>query len=285
MTIVMPLLLSLGAMIGWGILNFIMAKLSRQTGPFASLFFLQLLGIPFLVLLLPFIHQPISLQGILSFTALGIFDTCVFLLFLYATKIGNLSVVSSISRASILVTVVLSVIFLHEPLTSWRIVSILMTLIGVILLSVDFSNKDKSHKASLFKGVPLVLLEAVGVGIYMFLVAPLVRDYGWYNSSLIIRIAITITVFIMMIVQGKQVHLNKNLWPYAVAAALSDVIAFSLYNIAVARYDVSYVSIVTSSSSIVTLGLAYFFLKEKLNRFQLFGFFLTVIGIVVLQIV
>lgn len=284
MTLLIPLLFSLGAMFCWGILYFFTTKLTRTSGPFTSLFFLQLLGIPFLLLLVPFIHQPISMLGIISFVAMGIFDTCVWLLFLYATKIGNLSIMVSISRASILVTVALSVLFLHESLTIWKIISILMTLVGLIFLSIDFSHKGRTNKTTVFKGVPLILLEALGAGIYMFLVGPLVRDYGWYNSSLIIRVAITITALVIISFQGKKIEFGKVPWIYAFGAALFDVVGFSLYNIAVARYEVSYVSIIASSSSLVTVGLSYIFLKEKLNKYQIGGFFLTIIGILFLQI-
>lgn len=284
MHFLIPLFLSLGAMLCWGVLYFFTTHLTRKSGPYISLFLLQLLGIPFLLVLLPFIHQPISILGVLSFVALGIFDTCVWLLFLYATKVGNLSIMVSISRASILVTVALSVLFLHESFTIWKIISIITTLIGIIFLSINFSSKKKTKETTLFKGVPLILLEAVGAGTYMFLVGPLVRDYGWYNSSLLIRVAITITVLGIIFFQKKQIKINEVPWVYAFGAAIFDVIGFSLYNIAVAKYEVSYVSIIASSSSLVTVVLSYLFLKEKLNRYQLFGFLLTIIGIVLLQI-
>ena len=73
-------------------------------------------------------------------------------------------------------------------------------------------------------------------------------------------------------------------WKWVVPAALFDVLGFSLLNVALARYEVSYVAAILTAAPVVSTSLAMIFLKEKLQFYQWIGFLLVLGGIVSLNV-
>ncbi len=279
-----PFLLSLSAMVCWGILYFLNAKLSRSIGPLVTLFLFELLGIPLLLIIAPFFLESVTMRGILTLTSLGIFDTFIWLIFLYATTIGFLPLVTVLGDIYIVITTALGVLLLHESFSIYKGLSVFMVLFGAIFLSVNLRLFLKTRKNMLFNGALPALISAIGVGLYLFLVTPAVRSFGWFNSSLIIRIAITLFTLIIILWRKIPIKWSKIPWKIAFGAAFVDVVGFILYNIAVQKYEVSYITIITSASSLVTVFLSYIFLKEKLTKPQLIGVLLVICGIILLQL-
>lgn len=66
--------------------------------------------------------------------------------------------------------------------------------------------------------------------------------------------------------------------------ALVDTAGFTAYNFAVTKYEVSYVTAIVAGSSLVTILLAYIFLKERLKLLQKIGAVMVVFGIIGLQL-
>ncbi len=98
---------------------------------------------------------------------------------------------------------------------------------------------------------------------------------------------IPLTIVILFLFQGKKLtELFKDIaWKWIIPGAICDVIAFSIYNYALTRYEVSYVSVISSAAPLVSTILAILFLKEKLTVFQITGFILVMIGVICLNIV
>lgn len=280
----LPLLLSIGAMFCWGILYIFTTKLSRKVNPFVTLFLFQLTSIFLLLPLLPFIHQPVDAKGISTFVLLGGFSGLIWLLFLYATKIGFVPIVIPVTNISIPLIVILGVLFLHESFSFFKGISILLVLIGVIFLSFDFKAIRTLSKKIIFKGVMPAFFAGLGTSFYVLFNTPLVREYGWYNSSLLIRVGVVLLMLGIIFIKRIPIKIKKIPWRFVLLAALLDTVGFAIYNIAITQGELSYVSIITSSSSIVTIFLSYVFLKEKLNRIQLFGFCFSIAGIILLQL-
>lgn len=66
--------------------------------------------------------------------------------------------------------------------------------------------------------------------------------------------------------------------------ALLDVIATTGYNLAVSRYEVSYVSVISSASPLVSVVLASVLFKDRTDIIQKAGIFLIIAGIMGLQV-
>ena len=130
------------------------------------------------------------------------------------------------------------------------------------------------------------MLVAVGTGLYLFLVGLVARGSSWFVTALGIRIAISLTALMLLLV--KRVSLKKLwqgvVWQWILPAAFLDVLGFSFYNMVVVQAEVSYATIMISAQSLITVLLGYFVLKEQVVRRQWAGIFLAIGGLVILQL-
>ncbi|MEK7079392.1 MAG: DMT family transporter [Patescibacteria group bacterium] len=280
----LPLLLSIGAMLCWGALYIFTTKLSRKVDPFVTLFLFQFTSILMLLPLRLFVHQQIDIRGIGMFVFLGGFGGLIWLLFLYATKIGSVPIVIPVTNISIPIAALLGVVFLHESFSVFKGISIVLVLLGVILLSFDFKALRALQKKFVFTGVAPAFFAGLGMGTYSLFSAFLTRQYGWYNTSVLIRVGMVALTLSVILIRRIPIKIKDIPWKYVIFAALVDTIGYAFYNIAITYGELSYVSVITSSCTVVTVFLSYIFLKEKLNHIQLLGFCFSIAGIILLQV-
>lgn len=277
-------LLAFISTIGFGTTTICTTKVTRKVGAIASLFLYQLIGIPLFLFLMPIMPKTASIS-LWPLFALGAFDALSYLLFMYSTKIGEVSILGTIMQFYMVVTTLLGVVFLHESFHIYKILGLIFIFAGIILFGFQLSGKNlKSIK--IFRGVPFAFFSSIGVGIYLFFVAVVTRTDGWFMTALIIRIAIVMTTGILLFFQKIDVRqlIKDTPWKAAGLAAILDVIAFSVYNIAVGRYEVSSVTMVVATQPVVMVILANKLFGERLSRRQLIGFFIILAGLISLQL-
>ena len=84
---------------------------------------------------------------------------------------------------------------------------------------------------------------------------------------------------------GKEkFNTSKIPWKLLLAAGILDVVAFTTYNMAVSKYDVSFVSVISSASPLVTVVLASIVFKEVTTTVQKIGIALIILGVIGLQL-
>ncbi|HLL60080.1 MAG TPA: DMT family transporter [Candidatus Nitrosocosmicus sp.] len=280
------LLISMIPMIGWGMMWFFATKATREMDPFQSQFLFQLVGIPMLLLLLPFVFRGIQTENLPLIIGLGFFETFVLTLYFYALKIGKLTIVGPIGEMYLLVTILLTILITHESLYFLKGVAIISVLAGVILLGLQLNELKKSKKISLYQGVLPALIAAFGTGIFVFFVGISSRVNGWYMTSLGIRVMIVLTILVIFLIQKKNLkNIFKNVpWRWVLPAAFFDVLAFTTFNYALMKYEISYVSVMSAGAPVITVVLAYLFLKERIIWYQIIGLFLVIGGIIILNL-
>lgn len=279
------LLLSLAATCCFGIATFLSSKIAKGLGPLQTLFLFQLCGMPALFLLLPFAPQHVQVQW-MPLILLGVFQTCNMLIWFYALKVGNVSIVSPVSEVYPLISVVLGVISLHETVGVMRVFGIGLIFSGVLLVGIQLDQLRKTKTVALYKGITPALVYAMGLAIFVFLAVLSARTNGWFVSAFGIRGVIVIVSLVFLLVQKttlKQIVSNVP-WVWVLSAGMIDAIGFSLFSLASVHADVSYVAVISSAQSLVVVMLAYLFYKERLKLYQVVGLFAVVAGLVVLQL-
>ncbi len=281
-----PLLLALIPALLFGIETFFLTKANRTMEAFRVQFIFQLIGIPLLLVILPFI-SPERNGNLPLIIGLGVGETFVFTLYFYALRIGKLAIVGTILQTYIVVTVFLAVVFLHESFSFFKFIAIAAVVVGIIFLGFHLQDLRKTKKVNLFVGVVPALIAALGTGVYFFFVGISSRANGWYSTALGIRIMIPLTIVIVFLFQRKKLTLlfKDIAWKWILPGVICDVLAFSIYNYAFTRYEVSYVTVIGASAPIVSTVLAILYLKEKLTLFQLVGFILVIVGVICLNLV
>ncbi len=284
MTISIGFILALVTMMLFGLNNLVSGLLGKKFPGLQGLFLFQLLGIP---LIIPFIlmgyMKPIVLGDLYILILLGVFDTGVWFMCLRAFAQGKISIVSAILSTAMVVTVGISVLFFQAPLPMLKVVSLGVTLLGVILLTVN-TRELKSLPSSFFApGTKLALICMVGIGIYMASVGAISGKAGWVQTILFIRIAIAVTSGGILALTHTLPRLSSIPWKLVMAVATCDVAAFALFNITIQYVDVSTVVMITSCSTLVTALVMYVKYKERLHIHQTIGIGITTLALMLLS--
>lgn len=277
--------IALLATVGFSVVVPIVATSTKRIGSVATMFLFQGLGIPLFALLIPLMPPTPTVTHIPMILLIGVLFTFVYLLFLQATKIGTVSVVGTINQLFMVVTTLLGIIVLHESVTFGKSIGLFLTFIGVVLLGFQLPKKH-GDSMKLLSGVPFAFLSAFGTGVYLFFLAISSRSDGWFFTALFIRIAITATSLVVLFFRQYNFAslIYKTPWKLLLLAAACDVGAFSLYNYAISRYEVSTITIITASQSAFIALLSWKFLKEKLSYQQIVGLVIVIFGLFSLQL-
>jgi drug/metabolite transporter (DMT)-like permease len=287
------LLYSLGALSCFGFSQFLSAPLSRRLGPLKALFLFQLLGVPLLLMLLP--TQPVrfELEALLWVGGLGLLCTCSMLLYFHALRVGQVSVVVSVNQAYVLVALVVGFLAFNESLATAKLFGIALLLLGMTLVALDFSSG--SERVSLFAGVGPALLAALASGFYFVGVGHSTRNFGWLHSALGIRLSMSLLLGLLVLgrrcfklrqeLAGEPVVVPQPLpWKVLLPAVACDVLGFCMFNLAVARAEISYVTAIISAASLLSIFLSWRFLGEVIRRYQILGAVLVVLALVVISL-
>ncbi len=282
----MPLLLASVPMIGWGAIQLLAARLSRDVGSLRAGMVVQGGGLVVTALLVPlFFSMPASINwaGLVFMGVTGVVD---YLLLYYALSHGAVSIVAPIFSSWGLISAVMGIAVGGEPAGPFRVACILGITAGLLLLSVDPRALRRLSFGKAAPGAVPALIVALGYGVTFYWLKDLIAQMGWYFTTLGTRLFVVATFVPIGLALRRQLRAPVARWPWAVAAAIIvlDVAAFTTYNLALTRYQVSLVSIIASASPLVSLVLARFFLDERLSRLQLAGAVLTIVGIIALQV-
>lgn len=282
----LPLLISIFIMVSWGILGVLVAKISRAVGALTAGFLIMLSALLLTIFIWPIFFSVPSIINWKAFIMLGVLGGGVYALYCRLLQTDRVSVVVPITSTWALVSAGLGIFFLRESVNPLKILSIVLVIFGIVILSINWSNVG-GKISSLFspKTVP-ALLAALGWGFYFFFLGPLSRQAGWFFTTLLIRVFVTLTLFLLFLPQlrRKAVFFKKIPWKVLLTAAVLDVFAFTSFNLALSKYEVSFVSVVASAFPLITVILAAILLKEKTNLIQKVGIALAIVGIIGLQL-
>lgn len=206
----------------------------------------------------------------------------LYILYYYALEKGLLSLAGTIIAMYPVITIILSVIFLKETLSLVQISMIMLILLGGYLLS-QTAEKKKLQKS----WIAWALLGAFAVGTADFLAKVIIQDNGTTNYNFLFPFAFATSVILYGLFDKKGRKLPKkvnlkSLLPTLIGVAFMNFGLLS-FNYALSLGSASLVSSISSSYVGITLLLAFLFLKESLNKKQLFAVLLILIGIIFLS--
>ena len=95
-------------------------------------------------------------------------------------------------------TSILSFLFLGESLVLRKVWGILITLIGVVLVSINFEKLRKEMKMSLLFGAKWAGLSALCMGVAFFGIALIGRDIGWFSANVGLRLFMVLGLMLLV---------------------------------------------------------------------------------------
>lgn len=194
-------------------------------------------------------------------------------------KLSKVSLISPISGATPLVTIILAVLFLHENIEFLAIMGITLVLSGIYVLGSK--ELDRKHKSRTYT-FSLVAMLLWGLG-------DVLAKYSIDHIGHVIFLGITFTTtFILCNIFG-IIYYRKNGIPAEKGQLLLGTAGIAAYIIgglmlflALEKGPISLISPVVATYSIFTITFARIFLKEKLDNYQKFAVSLLILGAILI---
>ena len=274
----------LGGMFGWGTSDFFANITSEKIGHEKAFFWSQAAGIFLIVLFILFLGTSLLSLSLIGLTVLGgIAYALGYLLFYKGFEIGNVSVVSAVVNLQVLFVIFISFFLRGQSLTALQVPAIALILLGVTIVSVNIDDLKKGT-VSLLKGVRETLFSTVMFGaLYWPLNEYVVERADLLMVSLVTKLSAIAFVFLMSLFQKRSLVIKKisgKLTTLVVLVGVLEAIAVLAVAYGLTYGDEIIVAPVSSALTIVTVGLAVIFLKEKITKIQALGITIVVGGII-----
>ncbi|MEI7960947.1 MAG: DMT family transporter [archaeon] len=268
-----------GAMLSWGVGDFLIQKSVRKVGDIEALAFIGLIGF---IGLTPFVIGDLNLlfvpQNFGILIGLGVLSFITAIFTLESFKRGKLSVVDVVLEFELPITIIVCFFLFGEFLLIHQMILIIPIFVGIILISL---KKGVSIKKSHFfeKGVLFALAAAIGLGVVNSFTA-----FGSREISPLLVIWIPwLVVFIIsffVIFSRKDIKTTfKNAFKFKwllLGMGIIDTLAWVFYAYAMQDLNVGIVTAITESYPVIGIIFGVFLNREKIGWRQVLGAILTI---------
>lgn len=284
MLLYLGIFLGLLSMISYGVMDFIMAHVSRKIGALRTSFWIMLITLLGFIAASVFLYQQHTYTSydIILIILTGLVSVIGLVSFNKGLEAGNISIVTTIASGWGVISVVLSYIFLDEHIGYLQIFYIGIIILGTILASLEINNV--LHKPKRSAGIAYAFITVMGWGVFFFLTALLIEKFGWFDGSMLTLPFTVLGIFIVSRFLKVKLHQTKHALPILLLISALNIIGYVAYSIAVSYSYADIVAPIVAAAPIITIMLALIRLKEKISLNQKIGIGITLIGIILLSV-
>ncbi len=279
------ILCALGAMLCWGIGDFLIQRSLRKIGDWETLFIIASFGciilLPFVWSDLPSLFGPESGRTILTGAGIALFIAAI--LEFEALRRGKISVIEPTWSLEIPASVFFAYIILGETLDIFQLLVIGVLIIGLFLVS--YRGKAFSKKFFLERGVLISIAGAIMMGIANFFVGWGARETDALTTSFVISLFSVVGSGIFLLAQGKFKKMFRDIRDnpkLLTTMSIFDNVAWIAFAFAMTLAPIGVAAALSESYIIIAVILGLFVNKEKLERHQKFGLCVAVLSAILL---
>ena len=281
---ILSILIGIGGMFGWGIYDFLGGVFAKQIGPFRSVFWSQLAGLLF-ALLLSFVFAisfNVSMPLIILSAIAAVLYAAGYLFFFKGFEVGNVSIVAATMNLWAVFTMLFAFLFMGQRLSPMQTLGVLMIITGATLASLKWSDLI-NQGFQLSAGVREAIVGAFFFGVFWNISEIISEEIGWYLTTLFIKFGIVSFLLIFSFLVKRAINLSKagaRTKSIVVLMGFVEVSAVALVNYGLTIGDAILITPIASALSIVTITLAILFLKDKVTKLQGVGIITAILGII-----
>lgn len=260
----------------WGVGNVLVKKGFTKLSPWQTYALDSLyIALPLWLIYGIINYQQIKFPTLISFVS-ALFITIVYGLYYYTINLGQIGFTSPIIATYPVFTLILAYFFLSERLNLVSLVGIILSSLGVVLISLPIGLK----RTRLGHWVYLSILVAVGYGIAGYSGKLAVNEVGNTTYLLLLAFFQVLVVLIWGLFTKESLpKLRLKESGYSFIGILLFNVGNIVYYTALEKGLASIVVPLSNSYIAITVILSLMWLKEKINRFQLIGIFGVFIGV------
>ena len=260
----------------WGTSDYFGGTLSRRRPPIAVIGGSQVIGaaltITFAVVAgkWDLNNHSVLLCGVAS----GIFGLMGLITFYSALSTGMMGIVSPIASVGVIIPLCIGLLRGEQP-TGLQYIGIIIAIVGIVLASGPELNSKATARP-----VVLALITAVFFGIAIYFMAQGGHDGNPLMTVSTMRIVQVTNLSTVALSLRSIGGLTKSDLPMLAIIGVTDGSANILFSFAALTGMLSIVSVLGSLYPVVTVVLAWLFLKERLQPIQYVGIIATIIGVI-----
>lgn len=224
--------------------------------------------------------REVSVKTLVFLCVSGVTTGASWICYFHALQIGDINKVVPIDKSSVVLTILLGVIFLGEPMNLLKAVCVGLIAAGTYLM---IEKKDTSGEN--FQKTKSAIFYAILSAVFASLTAILSKvGIVGIESNLgtaIRTIVVLIMAWIIVLAGGKQRKIRsitKKSWVYIGLSGIATGMSWLCYYRALQDGPVSVVLPIDKLSILISIGFAYLVFGEKLTRKSATGLVLIVVG-------
>lgn len=281
------ILLALGALVCWGVGDFLIQRSARKCGDVIALFFIALIGA---IICTPFIGSELSV--LTNYSKLSILVGAALIMLLAALLIfeslrrGKLAVVEPIVSGEVVFTVLFAGVLLREYLSLYQWLAVVAIFIGIFLLATkSFAALRRWHAE---KGAWLALAGTITMGGANFLFGMGAREASplMVNWVVCVVIAIILALYLTIRKFWKNVVADwRRHRKLLISVGMVDNLGWLFYGFSVLYFPIGIAIGVSEGYIALAAILGLKLNREKLKRHQWAGLVVAVVAVVVLALI
>ena len=240
-----------------------------------------ILIISFLIVILFNSFEKINIKTFIFLILSGISTALLWINYFKALDYGNVNEVTPVDKTSIVITLVLSSIFLNEKITILKIISCILIIVGTFLM-VNKSEHSNNKKWLLY-----AILTAIFTSVSAIISKIGLMDINPSLGNFYRTIVVFILIWLYVIIKKKQkdiISIKRQTWIYLIISGFTTSLSWFFYFYALKNGEASMVFPIEKLSVVVSIGLSYIILKEKMTKKSIIGLILIIIGTLILLI-
>jgi len=221
----------------------------------------------------------VSLKTLLFLCASGITTGASWICYFHALQIGNVNVVVPIDKSSVVLTIFLGVVFLHEPMNVMKFVCVAAIAAGTYLMieKVTAESGVKKKKGAVFYAFMSALFASLTALLSKIGIVGIESNLGTAIRTIIVLIMAWVIVFYTGSHKGIR-DISKKSWIFIALSGIATGLSWLCYYRALQDGPISVVLPIDKLSTVVSIAFAYIVFKEKLTKKSATGLLLIVAG-------
>lgn len=235
----------------------------------------------FLIVILFSSFDKVNFKTITFLILSGVSTTLLWLNYFKALDLGNVNEVTPVDKTSIVLTLILSCIFLNEKITVIKIIS------SILIISGAFLMVNKEEHSNNKRWIKYAILTAIFTSVSAIISKIGLRDIEPNLGNLYRTIFVFIFMWLIVLLKKKQKYIksiNKKSWLYLILSGITTSLSWIYYFNALKEGEASIVFPIEKLSVVVSIGLSYILLKERMTKKSIIGLILIVAGTYILII-
>ena len=222
----------------------------------------------------------VSPKTLLFLCASGITTGASWICYFHALQIGDVNKVVPIDKSSVVLTILLGVLFLGEPMSVSKGICVILIAAGTYLMIEKKQGTEEGKKKSK-SAILYALLSAVFASLTALLSKIGIVGIESNLGTAIRTIIVLIMAWLIVLAGGKQKQIrdvSRKSWTFIILSGIATGLSWLCYYRALQDGPISVVLPIDKLSILISIAVAYIIFKERLTRRSGLGLAMIVAG-------